>query len=272
MTKIGFIGAGNMALAIMEGILSTSTFKDKYPHANFIISDKSKSKLERFRNTFFDINIASSNVDLAKKADILFLSVKPQNAVEVLEEINKQLSSKQLIISIMAGITIKKISQYVPVTQIARVMPNNPALIQQSMTAISFSDKITIKYKQVVWDIFSTVSKAVVVDEKLQNAITAVSGSGPAFIYKIAQSIISGAKSIGLDKNIAQTLVAQTLVGAGAMLLKKDNIDVLIKNVASPGGTTEAGLKVLDEDTKWQKTLQQVIIKSKNRADELSWD
>ena len=272
MTKIGFIGAGNMAFAIIEGIFSSPIFKDKYPNTKFIISDKNNSQLERFKSAFVDINIANSNVDLAKKADILFLSIKPQNAIEVLEEISNHISEEKLIVSIMAGITMKKISQYLSVTQIARVMPNSPALIQQGMTAVSFSDKITVKYKQIILDIFSTVGKAITVDEELQNAATAVSGSGPAFIYKVAQSIISAAKNIGLDKNTAQTLVAQTLVGAGAMLLKNENIDTLIKNVASPGGTTEAGLKVFNEDTKWQETLQQVIIKSKNRADELSWD
>ena len=268
MGRIGFIGAGNMALAIAGGLIGNSSFQDKYPQFAVTISDKSKDQLTHWSAKYSNITIATSNIDLATNVDILFLSVKPQQLDDVLAEICSVVGEK-LVISIAAGVSIAKLRNSLPLARISRIMPNTPCLVAEGMSALCYSENALESDKELVCDIFSAIGQAIEIEESLINAVTGLSGSGPAFVYEVAQAFIDGGLASGLPEPVARKLTAQTLIGAGRMLLERNESPAeLVRMVASPGGTTEAGLKVLADD-EWKKCLRQAVIAAKLRADEL---
>jgi len=268
MSIIGFIGSGNMAEALIKGIIAAGLYKPE----NIFVSDIRQERLDLLAKEYH-VQPVGKNADLAAKVDILVLSVKPQNMTEALESVKDAIKQETLVISIAAGIRTAKIAAMLGDIAIVRVMPNTPALIGEGASALFANDKakpILEKAKSI----FSAVGKAVVVDgEDLLDAVTAVSGSGPAYYFLLMEEMIKAANQLGLPENVAKDLVLQTAKGAGLLAFEADKKGEspaeLRKKVTSPGGTTEAALKVF-ADSKFGPLVEAALKRACERSRELS--
>lgn len=241
MSLIGFIGAGNMAQALINGIIESGQFAP----ADVLVSDISNDRLILLVKKYGVIAV-SNNTDIAKKADIIVLSVKPQVMSGVLGEIKDSIKEKSVVISIAAGVTVAAISKHLGNVQIIRVMPNTPALVSEGMSGL-YSPNASDNTMQNALEIFNGIGKAVIVDkEDLIDAVTAVSGSGPAYFFLVMEEMIKSAKKLGLAEDIATELVLQTAKGASILAeiaqLNGESAEELRRKVTSPGGTTEAAI------------------------------
>lgn len=268
MSKIGFIGAGNMAQALIKRIIAAKIYNPK----NIIISDIRPQQVKSLCGKF-KVKSAADNCRLVKQADILVLAVKPQNMQAVLDEIKNCLKKNILVVSIAAGITTKRIQKTLGNIPTIRVMPNTPALIGAGAAAI-FATKKAKKRLNQVKRIFSAVGIAVIVNnENLIDAVTAVSGSGPAYFFLLMEEMIKAAQKLGLKKEIAEKLVLQTAKGAGLIAAdaanRKETPDILRRKVTSPGGTTEAALKVFSKNN-FEKMVQSALFAAAKRSKQLS--
>lgn len=268
MIIIGFIGGGNMAEALIKGVITARLYEPE----NIFVSDIRQERLD-FLAKEYQVQPVGKNADVATKVDILVLSVKPQNMTEALESIKDAIRQETLVISIAAGIRTAKITAALGNLAIVRVMLNTPALIGEGASALFPTDKAKPMLDKAM-AIFSAVGKAVVVDdEDLIDAVTAVSGSGPAYFFLLMEEMIKAGISLGLDKNVAKELVLQTAKGAGLLADRADkkgeSPTELRKKVTSPGGTTEAALKVLAEG-KFGQLMAAAIKKARDRSVELS--
>jgi pyrroline-5-carboxylate reductase len=268
MAKIGFIGAGNMAEAIIKGIIDAKVYKSK----DVIISDIRPQRVKAVCNKY-KVKSAGDNCKLAKTAGILVLSVKPQNMAQVLDEIKGAIGKNVLIISIAAGITTKRIQKVLGCLPVVRVMPNTPALIGQGAAAIYTTGQAASRLKEVE-RIFSAVGLVVTVDdEKLLDVVTAVSGSGPAYFFLLMEEMIKTAQKLGLKSRLAEILVLQTAKGAGLLAVKAfvngQTPDILRKLVTSPHGTTEAALKVFSK-CDFKKMVRDALNAAAKRSQQLS--
>jgi pyrroline-5-carboxylate reductase len=244
LETIGFVGAGNMAEALIKGIISARLYSPK----NIFISDVKPDRL-RVLVDKYGVKATATNAELAAKVNTLILSVKPQIMAEALKSIQGSVDPDKLVISIAAGIKVSQISSVLCDVPIVRVMPNTPALIGEGASAIFASDKAKAMLDKAL-SIFSSVGKAVIVDnEELIDAVTAVSGSGPAYFFLLMEEMIKAGTDLGLPERAAKELVLQTAKGAGILAMDSDKRGegpaVLRQKVTSPGGTTEAALKVL---------------------------
>ncbi len=242
--KIGFLGMGNMGYAILKGLMESKSFEPSH----ILASDKRKEALDRVSREY-SIKILNSNRDLVAGSDVIIIAVKPQNIDEVLKEIKDRIKEDQLLISIAAGIPLRKIRDLIGKDlPMIRVMPNTPALVQKGATALSRGQITREKHMEFAKKIFEPVGETVEVEEDLMDAVTAVSGSGPGFVFRIMEHMVDAALSVGLEREVALDLVLQTFLGA-AYLAKhsKEPLSRLREMVTSPGGTTAAGLAVMDE-------------------------
>ena len=268
MAKIGFLGAGNMAEAIINGVIDAKIYKSK----DIIISDVRAGQVKAVCKKY-KVASASDNCKLARSVNILVLSVKPQNMQDVLSEIKSSVGKNLLIVSIAAGVTTKRIQKVLGNIPVVRVMPNTPALIGEAASAI-YATKNARGRVGAVKRIFSAVGLAVEVnDEKLIDAVTAVSGSGPAYFFLLMEAMIKTAQKLGLKKDLAEKLVLQTAKGAGLLAAEAikagQTPDILRKLVTSPGGTTEAAMKVFLK-RKFEKTVLEALRSAANRSRQLS--
>ncbi len=262
--NIGIIGCGNMGSAIASGIISMNITEDNSLFVFDKIVDKSNYLAEKNK-----CSICSQD-DLIKKADYIILSVKPQDFDSLVGEIGQKLDG-QTIISIMAGVSICTIKEKLhKVSQIFRVMPNMPADICESISCIASDEAADEKKLEFVKKIFSGIGKVIETEEKFMDAITAISGSGPAYLFYLAEAMISAAKQQDMDDEMAKKLVFQTLYGAAKYLREKDaDPSKLIQKVASKGGTTEAALSVFAEK-ECGAIIVEAIKKAKLRSEEIS--
>ncbi len=262
---VSFIGLGKMGEAILSGGLESGSL-----HAdNVCLSDTRKDVLERLRNRY-SVKISDNNIAAAKVANLIILAVKPQNIDEVLDEIASYADESKIVVSIAAGISTDRIAQKLHRgPQLIRVMPNNPALLRAGISVISASAGVPRLALDFVSKIFLGVGEVVFLDEKYQNMVTALSGSGPAYFYLVVKLLIEAGIELGLDADISEKLVKQTIFGA-AKMVKEDgkSPDELIRMVASPGGTTEAALKVF-ERLNLKKCVVGAVREANNRAIEL---
>ena len=247
MSNIGFIGAGNMAQALIKGIITAGVFKPE----SIIVADISTDRLDCLTGNY-GVTAAASNTDLAATASVIVLSVKPNIIEPVLAEIADSIAPDAVVISIAAGITTAKIAKSLPNTVIIRVMPNTPALVGQGASAL-YSENASAKAMEMALALFQAVGTAVIVEEESQiDAVTAVSGSGPAYFFLLMEEMISTAQKLGLDEETATQLVLQTAVGAALLAQTAAQDDEtpaqLRRKVTSPGGTTEAAIKVFMEN------------------------
>jgi pyrroline-5-carboxylate reductase len=237
--KIGIIGCGNMGQALIRGIVTKAYLNRRHIWA----SDKESHKLNVVDRQF-NINTTNSNNSLAKKCDVVIFAVKPQDLNNIIKELALSLQNK-LIISICAGVTIHSLEQSLGKIPIIRGMPNMPAFISQSITAISLGKYATTKHKKIARKIFSCIGETIEVKESLMDAVTAISGSGPAYFFYLAQRLIETAQELGISQHIAQRLVLRTALGSVMLLNEtKESARILRERVTSKGGTTEAAFAV----------------------------
>jgi pyrroline-5-carboxylate reductase len=265
---IGFVGGGNMAEALIKGIITANI----YAPENVLASDIRAERLEFLAEKYGAVP-AESNADLAAKADTVVLSVKPQSMTDALESIKDAVSAETLIISIAAGIKVANIAAVLGDIAIVRVMPNTPALIGEGASALFANERAKPLLEKVI-SIFSSVGKAVVVDdEDLIDTVTAVSGSGPAYYFLLMEEMIKAGIELGLPEAVAKDLVLQTAKGAGLLAVEADKNGEspaeLRRKVASPGGTTEAALNVFAEG-KISELISAAITRARDRGKELS--
>lgn len=242
MMKIGIIGCGNMGQALLAGIIA----KGFIARRNILVSDKARKRL-KFARLKLKINIATSNSELIKRCRVIILAVKPQDADAVLRDIAWP-SEKKLLISICAGISTQKLERRLGKVAVVRLMPNIPALISQGISAISSGKYATAKDKKLAKSIFSCIGEVVEVKEELMNAVTAISGSGPAYFFYLAERLMEAAKGLGISSQVAQKLVLKTALGTAMLMSQSQQTSrALRKRVSSKGGTTEAAFKVFRE-------------------------
>lgn len=242
--RVGFIGAGNMAQAIISGIIKSGYIKPN----DIYIFDVDPKKSEEL--TTYSINALNSSVEIAKHCKYVFLAVKPQVLSEVLDEINSHITEDTCLVSIAAGKTIDFICRTIGRDcKVIRIMPNTPLMYGHGASALTKHSSVTNKEFRFIRGIFDSCGISCEVEEHLMDAVTAISGSSPAFVFRFAKDIIDSGVKNGIDQAIARRLVAQTILGSAKMILESGlEIDELINRVASPNGTTEAGLKSLDKD------------------------
>lgn len=262
--KIAFIGAGNMAEALIKGILRAGLLSPQ----EIIAADVREERLSYLKKELM-VETTKSNEEAAKAAGAVILSVKPQTMEEVLKEIRPEARGKRFI-SIAAGIRTAFIEQKIDKEiSVVRAMPNTGALIGQSATAICPGRYARAADEELALKIFSAVGKVVVIEEELMDAVTGLSGSGPAYFFLAIEALSDGGVKAGLSKEIALTLAAQTALGAARMVLTQGHPDILRDKVTSPGGTTTAGLTALEEGG-FRATLIEAVQRATQRSKELS--
>lgn len=262
--KIGIIGCGNMGATITTSLIKKKLFQKQ----NVFICDKDKKKIAQLTKELKVKSICPSS-DLVKKADIIILAVKPKDFDGVLHKIAKTVGTKKLVISVAAGISTSHIEYFIGRAPVVRVMPNLAVVVETGMSALCKGRFAKKQHLSLTQKIFRSIGKTVVVPEPLMNAVTAVSGSGPAYIFEVMEDMIKAAMKAGLSKDISQELVKQTVFGSAKMVIDgKDAPSVLRDRVTSPGGTTEAALKHLKKHH-FAAVLIEAIQKAKRRAKEL---
>lgn len=241
--KIAILGAGNMGQALIRGLVEKSV----YPQ-NLYVFDPDKKKLDSVKK-IAHVRLAKSNRHAVSLADVVILAVKPQVLPEAVEEISSGLPAGALVISIAAGISIANLEAYFKKTvSLIRVMPNMPALVGSGMSAFSLGRHTTARHRKIAEAILSAFGEIALVPEKTLDLVTAVSGSGPAYFFLLAEKLIEAAYEGGMKVDVAKKLVYQTAFGSGKVMIESgEDPETLIERVASKGGTTEAALKVFQK-------------------------
>lgn len=245
MSKIGFIGAGNMGKAIIKGIIAAELTSPE----EIFVYDVFKPTLESIEMEL-GVTTASSEREVAQQAKIIVLAVKPNMVPEVLNTIKDDISENKIIVSIAAGVTLERLNANLPKqTKLVRVMPNTPALVGCGMTALCFNSFVVEEEKQEVLTIFESLGEAEVVGEYLIDAVTGLSGSGPAYVYMFIEALADGGVLAGMPRSSAYKFAAQTVLGSAKMVLETGKHPGELKDmVSSPGGTTITAVRSLEND------------------------
>ena len=261
--KIGFIGAGNMGEALIKGLVTANVVPAEALWASDV-------RLERLKelDRQYGIQLAPNNGELVRQADVVIMAVKPQIMTPVLREIAPVLIKKKLMISIAAGVSTAKIrAVFGKDVRLIRVMPNTPALVLEGVTAIAKAEGLEPDDLDTAGEIFSAVGRVVVLEEELLDAVTGLSGSGPAYVALVIESLADGGVRMGLDRITAMTLATQTVLGAAKLLLDTGMHPGALKDmVSSPGGTSIAGIAALEEGgirTTFIKAVERATLRSK---------
>ncbi len=260
--RFAFIGGGNMAEALLKGLLSGLAIAPGHITATDIIAER-RSYLE----TTYGIATSVENPHVVQHSDVTILAVKPQIMPEVLQTIAPVVTHDKLVISIAAGITLETLQKALGVDQrVVRVMPNTPALVLCGAAGISPGGAATPQDVALVEQIFSAVGRAVVVSDDMMDAVTGLSGSGPAFVFAVIEALSDGGVLVGLSRQVATVLAAQTVLGAAKMVLETGKHPGELKDmVTSPAGTTIAGMQVLET-----AGLRGIMMETVRRATERS--
>ena len=261
--RIGFIGGGNMAEAILKGIISQTSHAIK----DIIVSEP-RGKRKDYLYHHYGVKTTESNKDVVFSCNTIILAVKPQDIQTVLDEISASVTEEKTVISIAAGITLSYLSSKLKTKKLIRVMPNAPALIQEGMTVMSLFECFPDDDIGPIKNIFMSIGQILILPEKYMDAITALSGSGPAFLAFFIEAMIEGGIRMGLKADDAVELAVQTFLGTSKLLHAGMSPSVLKEKVTSPGGTTAAGLKVLEENG-LKNIVIDAIAAATNRAKEL---
>jgi pyrroline-5-carboxylate reductase len=240
--KIGFIGCGKMASALIQGVLAAKVCEP----AEVVVHDKLSEPAEVL-GTESGIRVARDNHDVAAASEVVLLCVKPEDALPALTTASADLSGK-LLVSIVAGVTIESLQQAAgPKCRVVRVMPNTAALVQKGASAYATGEGVTERDVAQVEEIFTSVGRAFHVKEALLDAVTGLSGSGPAYVYLFIEALSDGGVQMGLPRDLATKLAVQTVAGAAGMAAETMMHPALLREmVTSPGGTTIAGLSELE--------------------------
>ncbi|MBX9655350.1 pyrroline-5-carboxylate reductase [bacterium] len=243
-TTIGFLGCGKMAQALARGFVRSGVVKP----ADIIGSDLFEPARKALRDEI-GAAVTTSNLEVCQKASVLILAVKPQSIGTLLQEIASAVNDKHLIVSIVTGISTSKLSELLGAERrIVRVMPNTPCLVGEAASGIAAGAKATKQDAELVEKLFQSVGVAHRVSEPLLDAVTGLSGSGPAYIYQVIEAMSDGGVKAGLARDVATALAAQTVLGAAKMVLETGIHPGALKDmVTSPAGTTIAGLAILEQ-------------------------
>jgi pyrroline-5-carboxylate reductase len=271
MKKLAFIGAGSMAEAMISGIIESKLLSGDQI---WVTNRSNQEKLDKL-NKKYGVNGTYDLKQLLEDADAVILAMKPKEVATGISQIRSYLTESTMLISVLAGVSIENIEllseKKLPVV---RAMPNTSATIGKSATGLAINSHVSPGQKEMVQTIFETVGLTAFVEETQIDAITGLSGSGPAYIYYLIEAMEKGADEIGLEKKMAKELIIQTLLGAAEMVAKSTKpAQQLRKEVTSPGGTTEAGLRVLesfDVQTAFINCMKEATAQSKRLGIALS--
>jgi pyrroline-5-carboxylate reductase len=260
--SIGFIGTGRIAQALISGL-------SQDPQMVICGYDRMPDPLHSVVLQY-GVEAEESVEGLARDVEIIIISVKPYQVAEVLSELKPALHGQHLLISVAAGISTGFIESNCPEgTRVIRVMPNTPAFVGEGMTALCKGAHATADDLLAAERIFSAIGKTALIEEKGMDAATAVSGSGPAYMFRIIDSLAEGGVACGLDRETSQLLAAQTMLGAALMVLSgRKSPEELVREVTTPGGTTEAGLQTMDRRD-LRGTLVETVKSAASRSKEL---
>lgn len=262
--KIGFIGGGNMAEALIRGLLAVGR-----PAASLMASEPSATRREHLSEAY-GIELTENNIELMAKADIVVLAIKPQIVIEVLEEVAGSYREDKLIVSILAGVTTALIEKFFQgAARVVRVMPNTPALVGEAASAICRGHYVDGQDLDTVRELFESVGKVQLIDERQMDAATGLSGSGPAYIYTVIEALADGGVREGLRRDVAHALAVQTVVGAALMVRETGEHPAILRDqVCSPGGTAITGVSTLEKNG-LRTTLMEAVSASAARSREL---
>jgi pyrroline-5-carboxylate reductase len=264
--KIGIIGAGNMGEALIAGLLKSKVFTPQDVYASEIIEKRRKYIIDNYHIECFD-----DARKLVERSDLIIIAVKPYNVKDVLESIGNKITREKILVSIAAGIRLDFMRKYLPEdVPIIRVMPNIACFVREGMMVICSSDNTPKEKLEVVKEVFSLLGKTMILDEKYFDAVTGLVGSGPAYIYLIVEALSDAGVRLGLPRDVAITLSAQTTLGAGKMVVETGEHPAKLKDmVVTPGGTTIEGLIELERG-RVRASLIDSVIRASERAKELS--
>ncbi|MGZ0086235.1 pyrroline-5-carboxylate reductase ProI [Caldibacillus thermoamylovorans] len=262
---IALIGAGSMAEALIAGM--TKAFCR--PTDVIVANRQNRARLEELARRY-GVRVAPSVREAAEQADIIVLAMKPKDVVEAMHTIAPALGAAPLILSLLAGVTTETIERLAGrAIPVVRAMPNTSAAVGLSATAIAGGRFAAKEHLEVAKQLFETVGIVAVVPERDLHAVTGLSGSGPAYVYYLVEAMEKAASDIGLEPDVAKPLILQTIIGAAEMLKASDkHPSVLRREVTSPGGTTEAGIGVL-EQYRFQEAVIACIRRATARSEEL---
>lgn len=264
-TTIGFLGAGQMARALASGFVASKLVDGKQIHA----ADVFAAACEAFIEQVPGATTHADNVAVVKACDVIFLSVKPQNMTTVLEGIRSAASPDKLFVSIAAGVTLAQLADGLGSSRTIRVMPNTPCLVGKGASGFARGNDATDADAKLVSELLSAVGFAAELAESHLDAVTGLSGSGPAFVYQVIEALSDGGVRMGLPREVATQLAASTVQGAAEMVLQTGEHPAVLKDrVASPGGTTIAGLQALEQGG-LRSTLISAVEAATRRSQEL---
>ncbi len=242
--RVGFIGAGQMATALGQGFVKSGLV----PPANMYASDPSEAARAHFAQVTGAASFADNSA-VARQSDIVFLAVKPQQVVPAAAALAPELRPEQLVVSVAAGVRVAAVQAVLgPDARIVRVMPNTPCLVGRGACGFCLGPAAQPADAELAGQLLGAVGVAYQVEEKLLDAVTGLSGSGPAFVYMVIEALSDGGVCMGLPRPVAAALAAQTVLGAAQLAIDSgEHTAVLRDRVASPGGTTIAGIQALEE-------------------------
>ncbi len=263
--KIGLVGGGQMGEALIRGMIEAGLVAAE----NIMVAEPDENRCDSLRQTY-GVHATIRGADLCKFASVLLLAVKPQIMQPVLEQYKPTLSEKHLLISIAAGVSLAAIEQVVGDRQpVIRVMPNTPALVLAGASALSPNGSVTKEDLQFGMEIFTAIGTCVQLPEHLLDAVTGLSGSGPGYVFTFIEAMIDGGVLAGIPRPVAEQLVLQTVYGSAKLAIESGEPAAVLKGkVTSPGGTTIAGLQVLEE-AGLRGTVMAAVDRASRRSQEL---
>lgn len=265
--KIAVLGAGNMGLSFSKSFLKYELIKSENLH----LITRKPEKIEKISKEFPGAEVSCFQDLKEVNADLVIIAVKPQDFQFVAENIAFRFNEDQMLLSIMAGIKIEKIQKYFNHQKVVRAMPNSPTLLGMGITGYTAAEGISFADLMQIERFLNSTGRSVYLeDESLLDGVTALSGSGPAYFYYIVDAMIKAGNEMGIDENLSKLFVKQTMLGAYHLINNSDkNLEELIADVASKGGTTEAALKTF-EDNNLKDILKKGILAAENRSRKLS--
>ncbi|RKQ32990.1 pyrroline-5-carboxylate reductase [Oceanobacillus halophilus] len=264
--NITFLGAGSAAEAILSGIIKAGIVERN----RIRMTNRNNIKRREYLEEQYQITCCENKEKAVREADIIILAMKPYDLQESLSEIKSYINKQQLLISILAGVSTETIIRELNVSlPVIRAMPNTSAMVGYSATALTKGRHADREHMELAEELFDTIGTTTIVDENDMHIVTAISGSGPAYIYYMVEAMESAAIEAGLDQKVAKELITHTVIGAGEMLQKTgERADILRKKITSPHGTTEAGISVLEKNH-FQKIMMDCVKNAQQRSEEL---
>ena len=261
--KIAVIGAGSMGGAILSGLIAAGTAADSIT-ASTATTQSAKALTDKFGIKSFSLDASpSANSDAAENADVLLIAVKPAKVLETLEEIKASVKDGALVISVAAGVTTESMEQAIgSKASVIRAMPNTPSIVGHGVTGIAKGKSANDNQLALAKDLFETVGQVIVVDEEKINALSTISGSGPAYVFYFAEKLMTAAKKMGFSEREANLMVRATFLGSATLLAaSSDSPETLRAQVTSPNGTTMQATARFDE-----ADLEKVFIEATEAA------